>query len=452
MQIRYRITFAYTITVACILLMLCVSIYYLSQRDRTEIFRERIAGRAASILHLLEVEKIPLSLLQKVNKTSPASLAFTSTQITDKQGKIHFQNFDVDAQPVLVPIKKKINARKGIPVFFTEGNRDAVLLKGNEYDVVFAAYDDDRNEWLKKLSSILIVCFVGGVAIVIIVGYGFSLQLVKTIGNISNKLMHISSKDLSQRLSSGQSKDELHHLAENINGLLERLQHSFDTQSRFIDNASHELSTPLAVIMSQLDVAQQKDRSNEEYQQLTASVREDASRLDRLVKSLLDLSKISGSKSGVELSPFSIADMLLALPTEVSKISIDYVVHLHFDEFPEDESMLMVFGNEDLLFSALYNIAHNACKYSVFKEAFVSLSFIAREIIITIRDNGVGIAPEEIDNIFTPFYRAEQLKEPGYGLGLTLAQSIVALHQGVIKVSSVLGQGTSFVVVLPPMK
>lgn len=143
--------------------------------------------------------------------------------------------------------------------------------------------------------------------------------------------------------------------------------------------------------------------------------------------------------------------MLLALPTEVNRISPKYTVHLHFEEFPEDDAMMTVFGNEALLFSALYNIAHNACKYSVYSEAFVSLSFEDSHIVITIRDNGTGISPQDIDNIFNPFYRTTQTEEQGNGLGLTLAKSIVALHQGKIKVSSTLGQGTTFVVILPPI-
>lgn len=451
MQIKYRITFAYAITVAFILLMLCASIFYFSRRDRITIFRDRLEGRAESILHLLEVERMPPALLQKVNSTSPASLTQKSIQIiAAKGGSLVFQDKDEGAEAVIAPARLMQKAKKGTPYFFTQGKRDCVLLKGNEHTVVFAALDNDRADWLEKLSSIIFVCFVGGIAIVIVVGYIFSLQLVRTIGDMSNKLRHITSKDLTLRLRKRGSKDELQQLSENINSLLERLQHSFETQSRFIDNASHELATPLAVIISQLDVAQQKNRSNEEYRMLTASIREDALRLDKLVKSLLDLSKISG-KSGIELAPFSIADMLIALPTEIARISPEYTVHQHFEEFPEDDAMMAVFGNEALLFSAFYNIAHNACKFSAYSEAFVSLSFVDGKIVVGIRDNGTGIPPQDIDKIFNPFYRTEQTDEPGNGLGLTLAQSIVALHHGKIKVNSVLGQGTTFVVTLTPM-
>jgi signal transduction histidine kinase len=117
---------------------------------------------------------------------------------------------------------------------------------------------------------------------------------------------------------------------------------------------------------------------------------------------------------------------------------------------PEAEEALLVFGNEELLFTAIKNIVSNACKYSEDHYATVRLKVEGNEIRVSIEDHGKGIPEEEWENIFQPFYRTEEGHTiPGFGLGLSLARRIIQLHKGWIDVSSAVGRGSVFSVRLP---
>jgi len=448
MQIRYKITFTYATTVALVLLLLCFTIYFLSAKDRVEQFRERMKARAITTYQFLKTEQIDPALLRKFARYPSAALSERSINIYDSNARVIFSENDSGAAPLVIEPDFLKDRKIGTDHYFKIGKRDAIAFKRKKNYVVIAAYDDDRVQWLSTLRIILFFSFFASIALVILTGYLFSLNLVKSISRISEKVKHISTKDFSQRLETGTSEDELQQLAATINDLLSRLEHSFQTQSRFIDNASHELSTPLAVILSQLDVARHKSRSNQEYEEVIDSVYEDVSRLDVLVKSLLDLAKLSGSHSGLELSYFRIDDLVTQLPATMKKINPGYKVKLLFEEFPENEEDMKVYGNEALLYCAFHNIVHNACKYGTDHSAVVKLAFTEGAIRIFIQDFGPGIAEADMPYIFQPFYRSVNVNPAiqGTGLGLPLAQNIVKLHNGNISIETEEGLGTRFIV------
>jgi signal transduction histidine kinase len=216
-------------------------------------------------------------------------------------------------------------------------------------------------------------------------------------------------------------------------------------QRRFISNASHELSTPLTAILSQLQVSLQRERNAEEYKTVLHSIYQDVQRLTKLTQTLLEFAKASGNSGGLEINLVRIDEIILSLPAEISKINASYNVKIQFDNLPEEEERLLVFGNEPLLFTAINNIVVNACKYSEDHQAEIELQIVGNTISIYIKDRGKGIPHSEIDKIFQPFYRTEESrKEDGFGLGLSLAQRIIKIHKGNISVSSEPGKGTVF--------
>jgi signal transduction histidine kinase len=262
----------------------------------------------------------------------------------------------------------------------------------------------------------------------------------------------ISSQNLSTRLHTGESHDEMNQLANTFNELLDRLQGSFTSQRRFISNASHELSTPLTSISSQLQVALQRDRSTDEYRQVIQSVQEDVEQMLQLTKSLLEIAK-TGSQGSIELTEVRIDEVLFKVMADVLKINSAYHVDLNFSELPEDDNSFLVFGNGDLLYISFKNIVENGCKFSEDHRSMVDLSFRNNEWIIEVKNKGDVIAEQETEHIFQPFYRSPSASNvPGFGLGLALARRIVALHKGHIKVVSDLISGTTFSISLPSLK
>jgi len=204
------------------------------------------------------------------------------------------------------------------------------------------------------------------------------------------------------------------------------------------------------LISTQVEVTLQRRRSEEEYQRIMTQVLKDVQHMNNLVQTLLKFATTSGNAGGLQLDPVRIDEVLMRLPGEIQSSTQTHSVSLYFPELPEQDEKMLVFGNEELLFTAISNIVSNACKYSPDHHADVSLYLDNDGFVITIADKGIGIEEKELAHIFQPFYRIQQNKNvKGFGLGLALASQIIKLHKGEVKVSSLKGAGTTFTINLP---
>jgi len=269
--------------------------------------------------------------------------------------------------------------------------------------------------------------------------------LLKPIRKIADDVNDVSAQNLGHRIKSGNVKDEWNYLTETLNELLDRLQQSFEMQRRFISSASHELSTPLTSISSQLEVSLQRNRDAPEYREVMKSVYQDVRHLGKPTQTLLEFATVSGIKGGIEISSIRIDEILMQLPREIIKMNKEYSVKLEFDQLPENEEKLLVFGNGELLFTAIKNVVSNACKYSPDHLAKIRLLVQAKKIIISVEDNGKGVSENDWKNMFQPFYRTDDSKSvSGFGVGLLLAHRIIKLHKGRIGVNFTVGKELPF--------
>lgn len=455
MKIKYRITILFTLLVTFILFFVCASIYYFSDLNRKIDFKIRLRNRALSTISLLvKVEGIDKELLQRIDQNMLISLREKSVIVYDNNNNEVYRYRDEGAlfeRPTSTILQY---ARDNGEYVYSNGNRDVIAVKyraGNqEYISIAAAYDKEGLEKMSELRFVLLISFISGTLITLLSGLIFSSRLVVPIKKITSEVKEISSQNLSRRIILNETKDELHELSSTFNELLTRLQQSFEIQRRFIANASHELSTPLTSISSQLEITLQNSRNAEEYKTVLLSVYDDVKNLNRLTRSLLELAKASGTSDGMELSLFRIDEMLMKLPVELRKTNEQFKVELHFDTFPEDEDKLLVFGNGDLLESAIKNIVLNACKYSDDHIANVGLNFSDDQLKIVITDHGLGIKEEEHALVFQPFFRSSnESTTEGFGLGLSLAARIVKLHKGDIQLNNNTPKGSIFTISLP---
>lgn len=319
----------------------------------------------------------------------------------------------------------------------------------NRQMLAVAAKEQEHQEYLKNLEHIILIALVVTIFISFIIGLLFSKSLITPLRSITGELNLITSSNLSQRLNTSDSNEELNKLSHTLNNLLDRLNESFAIQRRFISNASHELSTPLTSISSQLEVALQKERTPEEYREVMTSIFEDITELQHLTKSLLDIAK-AGSHGSIDLSEIRLDEVLIKVTSDIKKQNSSYRTDLNFEELPEDDQYLTVFGNPDLLYIALKNIIENGCKYSDDQQSNVGILITHKDVIIHVANKGDVIAEADIQNIFQPFFRTDSaLGKPGFGLGLTLTRRILSLHNGSITVESSIEKGTIFTIQLP---
>lgn len=456
MSVRLRITLLFTSVVLIIWGIVCAGIYYFSSAARMDNIKKRLYNRSITTARFLAQSEIfDQQLIRRIDSSTTLALQRKSVQAYRANGSPVYYYSELPGDTLSIDPDLLNEAREKGILFFSKGTRDVVAYHDKEtmedVVVICAAEDSDGKQALNRLKNILSLCFIGGTFFSFAGGYFFSRQLLRPVSRIAHEVKDISAYSLDRRIKTNQNQDEWHYLSITLNELLDRLKESFELQRRFISNASHELSTPLTLISSQLEISLQRHRTEEEYRHAMYTVLQDVRHMSALVQTLLKFATASGNAGGLNIDLVRIDEILMRLPAEMKKKDNDYVVTLRFNDLPENETTLLVLGNEELLFTAISNIVVNACKYSPDKVASVSLSLESRKFIIEVADKGIGIAQNEMDNIFQPFYRAgEPNAVVGFGLGLSLASRIIKLHKGTIDVVSTAGQGSTFTVVLPP--
>jgi two-component system, OmpR family, sensor histidine kinase ArlS len=455
MPVRVRITLLFSLLVFVILSLVCSGIYYFSYQSRIDNIKTRLTNRAITTARLLsQRETFDRELVRKIDSSTTISLTNKTVEAYSFRNRKIYSYSDVAGDTVAVSEQILNDARVNGRVFFKVGKKEAVAYHYTDNNarvvVVTAAEDQEAKQNLKSLLNVLLLSFLVGNIFVLVTGYFFSKGLLMPVRKITQDVAEISAQNLARRIETGQTRDEWQELSQTLNELLNRLQESFELQRRFISNASHELSTPLTSISSQLEVSLQRERDAEDYKKVMRSIYQDVQHMSKLTQTLLEFAKASGNPGGLEIELIRIDEILLALPAEVVKMNSLYTVQIQFDDVPEEEERLLVYGNETLLFTAIKNVVINACKYSEDHKASVHLKIWEQHLVVEVIDKGNGIPSEELKNIFQPFYRVEDDRSAGgFGLGLSLAERIIKIHKGSIEVDSKLGEGTSFLIKLP---
>lgn len=227
--------------------------------------------------------------------------------------------------------------------------------------------------------------------------------------------------------------------------MLAKLENAATTQKRFNAAVAHELKTPLAVIKTQIDVLNDlKSKDIEDYRSTLNTVESSVRKMNALIDALLDSIQVetAGLDDQVALD-IVVTDVL----EDLNPIAMKKQIKLNGD-LP---SVVRIPGNEVLVYRAIYNIVENAIKYSPENtNVDVSLKQDKNELTLTIKDQGVGIAPENIDLIFEPFYRVSSAqKTEGFGLGLAMAKSFLKMHGASITIESLPNQGSTFILKFP---
>lgn len=263
------------------------------------------------------------------------------------------------------------------------------------------------------------------------------------ISNITQRVNDISATNLHLRLDIKNKKDELGQLASTFNTMLDRLETSFEIQSNFISNASHELKNPLTAILGEIEISQNKERTADEYKTSLNKIEVEAARLDVLISSLLKLAQTEFDNKGLIIEPIRIDELLLSVKQNFNNIHPENNIVFDFSLLPENPDALIIQGNKSLLSIAFSNVLDNAGKFSGNQKVIIKIETTSKTVQITITDMGMGIPKDELKNIFEPFYRATNVRGvKGFGVGLPLTYRIVKLHSGQLQIDSDVEKGT----------
>lgn len=330
-----------------------------------------------------------------------------------------------------------------VGVYYTEGSVSII--------VIVSSFDKYGFQNLQNLRRILIIEIIVAVILLVVVGYFFARNMVKPIDKLVRQVKTINANNLQGNSVDAKGKDEIAQLGANFNTMLQRLSDAFDLQKSFVSNASHEMRTPLAAIISQLQVTLSNERSNQEYKDILASVLEDAESLSDLSNGLLQLAQSELNQQKFIFNEVRMDELMLEMGNLMKmKHSPVPKVDIQFLKVPEQDTELICQGNESLLKVLFFNLLDNAFKFSTDYAAYVTIDFFKHNMQIQVRNNGIGIMSDELNKIFEPFYRGTNVEKiRGHGLGLSICKKIVLLHKGDISVSSIPGKSTTFTVILP---
>ena len=252
-----------------------------------------------------------------------------------------------------------------------------------------------------------------------------------------------------RRIETEESDDELGRLARVFNRMLDRLERSFEAERRFTADASHELRTPTAVILAQTEYSLERDRSPGEYREALRTVQKQGRRMSTLIDDMLDYTRLEQSP---ERYPFAVLDLSRLTQEAAEEFAMLGVrgIAIHTEVEPD----VYVSGSAMLLSRLLRNLLSNAVRYG--KEngcVQIGLRSAEGKAILSVRDDGIGVAPEERERIFERFYRSDSSRSvQGTGLGLPMVRRIAQLHGGTVELESEVGRGSTFRVVFPTAK
>ena len=285
------------------------------------------------------------------------------------------------------------------------------------------------------------VVFVLGLA----VGGWISASALRPIQQISVAAAKIASGDLAERIHTADTRSELGRLACDLNDTFARLETSFLRQAQFTADASHELRTPVTVVLTQTQSALTRERSPAEYRECLAACQRAAQRMRRLIEGLLMLARLDGGKAAAAIEPCALDRIANEAADTLRSLAEQQSVRLDVELAP-----VQCMGNPDQLAQVAFNLIGNAIQYNrPGGSVRVAVGGEGNSAMLGVCDTGQGIAPDDLPHIFERFYRADKSRSgpQGHsGLGLAIVKAIVEAHAGTIEATSKVGEGSVFVV------
>ncbi len=343
--------------------------------------------------------------------------------------------------------------------------KPAILQNGQITGYLLVGVPLDANNQLGRLLVSLVIGNILTLAIALSGGFWLADQAMRPVHTITQAARQISETDLHKRLHLS-GKDELSELANTFDDMLNRLQAAFERQRQFTADASHELRTPLTIIDLETNRTLSTRRSVDEYEHVLSTIQSENKFMIRLVNNLLALARMDAGQVKIKSDALDLSDLTLEMIERMEPLATAQGVVLTVGDIPE----IPILGDQPTLIQMLTDLIENAIKYSAsVTNPQVHISAGSREEAghplawVRVSDNGIGIAAEHLAHIFDRFFQVNEARNrvndmesdssgqdsSGTGLGLAIAQWIAQAHHGEIRVESMVGQGSTFEVILP---
>lgn len=460
-SIRVRLTLWYSVALFLAIAVIFTSFFLATQRILFEQTDISLSSHGEKVVEVVTRQNTDMHeiIAKRSFITEFSEIPGMIVIILDKDGTIVSSSFSVEVVNEIFSKLFTMGKNSTKPIYSNEkigmtGMRFYIspIRNNNSFTgVVLVAHPIDIIQ--KSLSSLLLTLFVSFLVLAIptiLGGYYLAVRAMQPITAISEKIKLITSENLNERVGNPHTGDEIEKLSVTFNNLLDRLHGAFQRERQFIGDLAHELKTPLSTQQSGIEVTLSKKRQEKEYEKALQEALIDAKRISGTLNNILDLAWSEADVAKKEGESFSLSEIM----NEIKEIAGKLAYQKNITVEGEIKDNIFVFGKKDKLFRAILNLIDNAIKYTPAEgKVNINLSNNNDNAILKIKDNGLGIAKNDLPHVFERFYRGEKSdKSTGTGLGLAIAKSIITVHQGKIKVDNNETKGTLVTVILPIVK
>lgn len=376
----------------------------------------------------------------------------------DTESGVYFQIFDSDGQSVY-----SYGIPGDISALTPDFNQPRILSAGGTSWMIYdqkITEDNSQIGWVRSVKSLkyidetlrnLFVVFLclcpAFLILALLIGYFLVRRTLLPIDQITAAASKIGRGDLSQRLNMKNTGDEVGRLSATFDEMIERLEAAFLAEKQFTSDASHELRTPVAVITAYAENAIGDDSSPEEQHQAMEVILKESKKMSATISSLLMLTRGDQRKYQPNLELLDLAQLIEDVADEVEMSAEQKNVSISIST--RGPALLMM--DQTLMTNLLLNLLGNAVKYSnIGGHVEITLFPEQKNVVLKIKDDGIGISKEDLPKVFNRFFRSEHSGDTeGTGLGLAIVKWIVAVHHGEIRIDSELSVGTTVTVHFP---
>ena len=453
LPIRVRLTLWYFAMFASAATLLCLASLWMLRRSVDETEYHELQERAEDVQVVLSHED-PAQNLRKISDDFSSIYEMKDDgkylQVRDAEGNWIFRSRRMIAQNPVLPAPGLL-PKAGLIAEFHQGTRHVRILAypievhrklyavqtGIALNKSMALLVNFRTNLLLLTPIVILLAAVGG--------HLMSRKALRPMAALAAQARGINERNLETRLPVPREKDEISDLSHTLNQMLERIDKAFASVRTFTGNASHELRTPISLLRTEIEVALIRPRHAEEYRQVLRRLHDETIRMTSLVENLLSLARADGGAEAIVLIPIKVNALFRQL-AEIWSPAMKQAM-LEFRIEPVDDG-LSVFGDKDGIPRMLSILLENASKYTPPGGAVTLRATVeAERVLLSVRDTGIGVAPQHRLRIFERFYRATSATEnlpPGSGLGLALAKWIADRHGTELWLESEAGKGSCF--------
>ncbi|HZK07570.1 MAG TPA: HAMP domain-containing sensor histidine kinase [Bacteroidales bacterium] len=454
MSIRRKILLYFSVTIISLLGVTLFFIYTLFYEYREEDFQQKQKQKITSTIKFLtEIKQADKSIIQAMDRISINEFYDEKLLIFDYSKKLIYSS--IDDLPILDEDATNILNVLTIAHPWLETKDDLydvvgvyVKYNNNTYYGINKAYDESGYSKLDFLRYVLIVTFLGISLVIILIAYYLSRIIAKPIVDITNKISNYDFDTLYIPFEIKRTENEIVVLAEQFNNLMKRMKEAVSFQKHAINHISHELKTPIAILVSNFE-RMEKETDLERLKLQINHQKEDTKGLSEIINLLLELSKTDAGQS-IEQIDIRVDELIFDTIDELSLLYPDFEFSLKYLGDTDNERLLTIEGSERLLKAVFMNLMLNSIHYSSNKEGRIHIITDKKQLQIHFINQGPIIMPEEQKFLFQHFFRGKNSQgKSGFGLGLVFVNKIISQHRGSISYHNDNMSLNTFTVIFP---